>query len=39
MMLEWVSEYAARSVEVLTEQVMWQSQGYAMVLLNAYLSD
>jgi hypothetical protein len=35
----WLSEYAARGVEVLTEQVMWQSQGYAMVLLNADLSD
>lgn len=35
----WLSEYAAGSVEVLTEQVMWQSQGYAMVLLHAELCD
>ena len=35
----WLSEYAARRVEGLTEQVMWQSQGYAMVLLNADLGE
>ena len=35
----WLSENAARSVEVLTEQVMWQSQEYAMVLLHADLGD
>lgn len=35
----WLSEHAARKVEVLTEQVMWQSQGFAMVLLHAELCD
>lgn len=35
----WLSEHAARKVDVLTEQVMWQSQGFAMVLLHAELCD
>ena len=35
----WLPEYAARSVEALTEQVMSQAQGYAMVLLNADLGE
>ena len=35
----WLSDYAARSVEALTEQVMWQSQGYATILLHAELGE
>ena len=35
----WLGEHGARRVEVLSEQVLGQSGGYAMVLLHAELAD
>jgi Zn-dependent peptidase ImmA (M78 family) len=35
----WFGEHAARRVEVTTEQLLGQSQGYAMLLLHAELTD
>ena len=35
----WISEYNAARVEVLSEQVLGQSNGYATVLLHAEMAD
>ena len=35
----WLSEYNAARVEVLSEQVLGQSNSYATVLLHAQVAD
>ncbi|MBK8272166.1 MAG: hypothetical protein IPK89_04040 [Sphingomonadales bacterium] len=35
----WLGERVARRVDVLTEQVLGQSQGYTMVMLHAEMLD
>lgn len=35
----WLSASAARTVAAMTEQVLWQRNGYALVMLHADIID